>query len=65
MNVIIMVLLKVVVVQLVEVLVLLLGVLVAIVSYISALLVSTTHGSFLIMTIKILNVKTTSSLVVS
>lgn len=63
-NVIIMVLLKVVV-QLVEVLVLLLRVLVAVVSYISALLTSTTHCPFLIVAVEILNVKTTSSLVVS
>ena len=48
--------LQVVVVELVEVRILLLGVLVTIVSYISSLLVSTTHGSFLIMTVKILNV---------
>ena len=52
-------------VQLVEVLVLLLGVLVTIVSYISSLLAGTAHGSFLVVTVKILNVETTSSLVVS
>jgi len=65
MNIVIMMLLQVVVVQLVKVLVLLLGILVTIVSYISTLLIRTAHCSFLIMTIKILNVETTSSLMVS
>jgi len=65
MNIVIMMLLQVVVVQLVKVLVLLLGILVTIVSYISTLLIRTTHCSFLIMTIKILNVETASSLMVS